>query len=370
MSNVEGGVPAGGFQISWLIPPAFNEIPVDIDDIDEAAERLFRIVTDLRDDEDEQVKMYVLLAHAIDELRSAGAVYAGMCAMSRGGRPTMATVVAYLMPAMGNNATEALHEAFSGLQEAYPEDDVRIADLPCGQGVVRIGDSVFELPEDMSPIGEAVDIPRGQIQVYVPLPNDAEILTLELSTPSMEDWDFYSEMFAGIVKSLRLRTVEEVRSDITIAQAVMIPAAKLKAEVRQALHFHSSRILDALEGRGTASQDSRAMAAVCLECLSVGLEIPCCAVHRWCIEETPGHDPSEVMTGLNGRLQAGGWISLTEARGAGLMFMEESGFGHRVDMALRADRKITVEVTSPCVQRSGEAQLGLTWFGRRRSSAS
>ncbi|MFI1963520.1 hypothetical protein ACH429_05165 [Streptomyces pathocidini] len=350
--------------VGWIIPPFFHEIPVDVEDADAAAERLYDVVKEVlaHGTEDEQLRMFLIYATLVGELRDAGAVYAGFCAMDMGGRPSTATVAVYRIPLQGITADQVLAETYAGLRRAHPDDDIQVSDLPCGKGVVRIGGAPFTLAAEVSPTGEPVEVPRGQIQVYVPLPNDADLLVFELSTPSMEDWDFYSEIFAEIVRTLDWGTDEEVEMATVLSQAPSIPDVAPDPAVVQELYACSSRVLDSLAVRGRMDQGNQVSAVTCPDCWSKGLRSACAVRHQWQVEEVEDEVLAAALGRLDGQLQAGGWFKLAETEGRSVALAADGGSGPRVSAALiPGQRRLVVEVTAPCtrtVRGTGDSVFG------------
>lgn len=355
--------------VGWVMPPFFHELPLDTDDADEAAERLYETVREVLPggtDED-RFRMFVTYCAIIPELRDAGAVYAGFCTLDVGGRPSTASVAVYRTPLGGDlTAEEALTQSLAALERAYPGDDVRISDLPCGQGraraVVRIGDAPFTLAPEASPTGAPLEVPRGQIQVYLPLPGDAELLVFELSTPCMEDWDLYSELFATIVRSLDWATEEEARMAAALSPAEAVPDAAPDPAVVQDLYAHSSRVLDGLAVRGRMDEGNQVSAVTCGDCWARGLRSACAARHHWQIDDVDDALLAAAVGRLDEAFQGQGWLKLSGTPGRSVTLAANGGSGHQVGVALApGGRRLVVEVVAPCtrtVRGPGDSVFG------------
>lgn len=357
-----------GLHVGWVVPPFFHELPVNSDDVDEAGEQLYETVRNVLPGgtEDDRFRMFVTYAGIIDDLRNAGAVYAGFCNLDFDGRPSTATVAVYRMPLQDVTAEDALTEALTGLRRAYPDDDVRISTLPSGKGdaqaVVRIGQAPFTLAAEASPTGEPLEVPRGQIQVYIPLPNDADLLAFELSTPCMEDWDFYSELFATIVRTLDWATEEQAEMEAALSQAQPVPDVAPDAAVVQELYSFSSRVLDALGVRGRMDEGNTVSAVACADCWSKGLTSVCTARHLWQIDDVDEALLSAAVGRLDAAFQSQGWLKLAGTPGESVSLAADSGTGHRVNVTLIRDRqRLVVEVVAPCtrtVRGPGDSVFG------------
>lgn len=343
--------------IGWVMPPFFHELPLDTDDGDEAAERLYETVQKVlagSTDED-RFRMFVTYSAIIGDLRDAGAVYAGFCTLDVDGRPSTASVAVYRTPLRDITAEDALAQALSALQRAYPGDDVRISNLPCGNGeakaVVRIGDAPFTLAPEASPTGQPLEVPRGQIQVYIPLPNDAEMLVFELSTPCMEDWDLYSELFATIVRTLDWATDEEAEMAAALSQAQPVPDVAPDPAVVQELYALSSRILDVLAVRGRMDEGNQVSAVTCADCWTKGLRSVCTARHQWQIDDVEDASLAAALVRLDETSQGQGWLKLSGTPGRSVSLAADGGSGHQVNATLVAGRRrLVVEVVAPCTR--------------------
>jgi hypothetical protein len=351
-----GTADATGLHVGWIIPPFFHELPLDTDDADEVGERLYALVKEVlaHGTEDEKLRMFILYAQVIGELRDAGAVYGGVCFLDMDGRPSTASVAVYQMPLEGVTHDEALAQAEAALTAAHPDDDVRVSELPYGggRGVVRIGAAPVTLPAELSPTGEPVEVPRGLIQVFVPLPNDVDMLAFELSTPSMEDWDLYSEIFAEIVRSLDWATEEEAQLAAALSGAPPAQDIAPGEGVVRELYARSSRVLEALGVRGRMDGDAnRVSATTCPGCWSKGLSSVCSARHQWQIEDAPDAALASAVGRLTARFQADGWQTVAQTENRNVTLVADGGTGHRVNVAVvPGQRRIVAEVIAPCTR--------------------
>jgi hypothetical protein len=357
-----------GLHVGWIIPPFFHELPIDSDDTEEVGERLYALVKEVlaHGTEDDQLRMFILYAQVIGELRDAGAVYGGVCFMDMDGRPSTASVAVYQTPMEGITHEEALVQAEAALTAAHPDDDIRVSELPYGggRGVVRIGSAPVALPAELSPTGEAVEAPRGLIQVFVPLPCDSDMLTFELSTPCTEDWDFYSEIFAEIVRSLDWATEEEARLATALSQAPPTPdVTPDESEVKE-LYARSSRVLEALAVRGRMDEATNQVSATtCSGCWSKGLRSVCTARHQWQIDEVDDTVLSAAVGRLEARLRADGWQSAERTEGR-VSLVADGGSGHRINAALApGQRRLLIEVIAPCTRAVPAPGDGGSAFG-------
>lgn len=369
--TMSAAVPGAGrseLHVGWIMPPFFRELPVDAEDVDEAGERLGELVRTVlaQGSEDDQITMFALYLQITAQLADLGAEYAGFCLLDMDGRPSTATVAVYRMPLDDTTAGEALAQAFSALRRAYPDDDVQISSLPAGRGdtqaVVRIGDAPFTLAPEASPSGEPLTVVRGQIQVYIPLPNDRDMLVFELSTPCMQDWDLYSELFATIIRTLDWATEEEAEMAAALSRVQPVAEVTPDPAVVQDLYAHSSLVLDGLGVRGRMDEGNAVSAVTCVECWSKGLTSACTARHQWQMDDVEEAVLAGAITKLDRAFQTQGWLKVSGTPDQSVSLAADGGQGTRVDATLLVGRRrLVVEVVAPCtrtVRGSGDTVFG------------
>ncbi|MFC8449969.1 hypothetical protein [Kitasatospora sp. NPDC057223] len=191
-------------QIRFVVPPAFHEIPV-LGTEDEVAERLWEVVSEVlagRPEEDRLLWAGMLIP-LIPPMADAGVLYSGICLVDIDGRPSTASVLVSLNPLGDLRYEEALDTTAAQLAEGRPEAEITQVELPAGRAVVMVGTEVTPVTGPTAD-GEDAALSTSAIQVYLPLPNEREMLSLELSTPCAEDWELYSEVFADIVGSIHV----------------------------------------------------------------------------------------------------------------------------------------------------------------------
>ncbi|MFB7475703.1 hypothetical protein [Kitasatospora sp. NPDC056184] len=213
-------------QIRFVVPPAFHDIPV-LGTEGQIAEQLWEVVCEVlaSEGDDLRTEWAAVLAGLIPPMAEAGTIYAGLCLLDIEGRTSTASVVATLAPLGGLHPARAVDGLREGLSRARPQATVTELALPAGRAVAVI-DAVS------TPIGETA-LATSVIQVHLPLPNESQLLSLELSTPCAEDWELYSEVFAGIVRSVHLEFADLPLSDPG-PMAESAPSAAVEAKVRAA----------------------------------------------------------------------------------------------------------------------------------------
>lgn len=211
MSDIPTATEDTRLQIRFVVPPAFHEVPVLGTD-DEVAEELWELVCEVlaSHPEEMRVRWAVALAELIPPMAEAGVIHAGMCLVDVDGRPSTASIVASVCPLVGTEYPGAVDFLLTRLALSRPEAEVTAIELPAGRAVAVIDAVATPVDDGSTPLdGLAVPLVDGTlttsvIQVHLPLPNESQLLSLELSTPCPKDWVLYSELFADVVRSIHL----------------------------------------------------------------------------------------------------------------------------------------------------------------------
>ncbi|MGX1155363.1 hypothetical protein RKD39_002941 [Streptomyces albogriseolus] len=193
-----------GIEVRWIMPEGFFELPFEADDLDELADQLVALAKQALPGADEEVQLQyaAMCAAHYDEFIEAGVQYAGFVNTEVDGVRCTATVNVSLMDLderAGRNpagflATTMRHLGLGQVDEVQ---------LPCGPAVTCVGNRASNVDGVLTQSGQDEQIWTSFIQVQIPLSNGT-VLVLEMGTPTVEGWDVFSAMFAGIVKSVRL----------------------------------------------------------------------------------------------------------------------------------------------------------------------
>ncbi|MEU1081453.1 hypothetical protein ABZ368_14600 [Streptomyces sp. NPDC005908] len=193
-----------GIEVRWIMPEDFFELPFEADDLDELADQLVALAKQALPGANEEVQLQyaAMCAAHYDEFIEAGVQYAGFVTTEVDGVRCTATVNVSLMDfdeRAGRNpagfiATTMRHLGLGQVDEAH---------LPCGPAVTCVGNRASNVDGALTQSGQDEPIWTSFIQVQIPLDNGT-VLVMEMGTPTVEGWDVFSAMFAGIVKSVRL----------------------------------------------------------------------------------------------------------------------------------------------------------------------
>ncbi|WDV53689.1 hypothetical protein PV963_26680 [Streptomyces coeruleorubidus] len=193
----------GGIEVRWIMPEGFLELPFEADDLEELGKQLLELAKQALPGADEEVQVQyaaMCVAH-YDEFIEAGVQYAGFVTTEVDGVRCTATVNVSLLDLderAGSNpvgfiATTMRHLELGQIGEVQ---------LPCGPAVTCVGNRSSSIDGSLTQSGQDESIWTSFIQVQIPLTNGT-VLLLEMGTSTVEGWDVFSAMFAGIVKSVR-----------------------------------------------------------------------------------------------------------------------------------------------------------------------
>lgn len=200
-----------GIEVRWIMPEGFLELPFEADDLDELADHLVELAKQALPgaNEEVQVQYAAMCAAHYDEFIEAGVQYAGFVTTEVDGVRCTASVNVSLLDLderaganpVGFIATTMRHLELGQIGEV---------ELPCGPAVTCVGNRSSGIDGSLTQSGQDEPVWTSFIQVQIPL-NNGTVLLLEMGTPTVEGWDVFSAMFAGVVKSVRFFDAEELR---------------------------------------------------------------------------------------------------------------------------------------------------------------
>ncbi|MEW2523244.1 hypothetical protein [Streptomyces sp. NPDC047071] len=207
MSETTGVATAAGgelFHVRWIMPEGFFELPTEAEDIDELADKLIDLAREIqpRSTPEMQYLWAAMVGSTYDELVDAGVQYAGFVVTEVDDVRCTANVSVALAD-LPDEARFSPVEGTARALRALGRGEVEELSLPCGPGVSWIGSRRAAVDGSLTPSGEEEPFWTSFINVQVPLSNGTAVV-LEMSTPTMEGWDVFSSMFAGVCRSLQL----------------------------------------------------------------------------------------------------------------------------------------------------------------------
>ncbi|WP_405007364.1 hypothetical protein OHV13_27750 [Kitasatospora purpeofusca] len=204
------GIPAGGG-----IAPATGAAAAELTaHLAETAEELFSgtAPADRRE--------FALIAAALaDVVTASGAVYAGVAAVQVDGRAADATLVVSLarhpLPITGL-ATE--------LATVRRHAEVWTVLLPAGPAAVLVEGRSVPVPGPLAADGVRRWAVTSVVEAFVPLPDGASVLCVQLTTAQPQDWELYTDVFAELLKSVQFGW-----DGVPAAPAAPLPVVSLPA---------------------------------------------------------------------------------------------------------------------------------------------
>jgi hypothetical protein len=202
-------VAAASERLTFRVPPAFFELPVY-----EAPEQVGQALIELAQDiyPAGNAELWYQYAAAqlpvVAEMMEDGVSYAGFCLLDLDGRRSTATVTAKLLESVPGGQKMTASSVAAELAGAGDQTQIETVWLAAGEAVARFSSEIMSLPAEITDSGRVEEVQIGKIAVFLPLRRDAEMALFELSTPCMEDWDLYSELFFNIVNTLEVHDGE------------------------------------------------------------------------------------------------------------------------------------------------------------------
>ncbi|MFB7666157.1 hypothetical protein ACFC1R_19745 [Kitasatospora sp. NPDC056138] len=189
-----------GVEVRLVLPSVFHALTARgaaatrIAQLAEVAEELFA-GSDVR-----ARKEWAVLTAALGKpSSSAGTLFAGVSALRVSGRPSHASLVISLTHRPGQ-----ISELATQLADTRPLAEVWTVLLPAGPAAVLVEERTSPIPAALSNDGQPYWTSSSVAQAFVPLPDGASVLVIQLSVAQPEDWELYMGSFAEVLKSVQL----------------------------------------------------------------------------------------------------------------------------------------------------------------------
>jgi len=196
-------------RMTFRVPPAFHELPV-WETPELVGEALIELAQDIYPQGDAELWFQYAAAQLplVGEMMADGISYAGFCLLDLDGRRSTATVTATLLESVPDGQKMTASSIAAELAGSGEGTQVETVWLAAGEAVARFTSEIMNLPAEITDSGQPEDVEIGKITVFLPLRRHAEMALFELSTPCMQDWDLYSELFFSIVNTLEVADAE------------------------------------------------------------------------------------------------------------------------------------------------------------------
>ncbi|MFF4630895.1 hypothetical protein [Streptomyces griseorubiginosus] len=231
-----GGGPAGTAviatpRLTFRVPPAFFELPVY-----ETEEQVGQALIELAQDIYPQGTPELWFQYAatqlplVAQMMEAGVDYAGFCLLDLDGRRSTATVTGALLESVPDGRKMTASSVAAELAGLGGEEaQVETVWLTAGEAAVRFTADVTTLPAELTDSGRTEEVQVGKIAVFLPLRREAEMVLFELSTPCMQDWDLYSDLFFNIVNTIEVHSDSAVEAQVPEQPAAVPPSGPADA---------------------------------------------------------------------------------------------------------------------------------------------
>ncbi|WP_405014138.1 hypothetical protein [Kitasatospora sp. NBC_01539] len=189
-----------GVEVRLVVPSVFHPLTAHGDDaavaghLAEVAEELFAGSGPAA-----RREWSVIAASLAAGAAEAGVVFAGLAALRAADRRTRASLTVALHPVHGP-ADETAHR----LADARPHAEVWTVLLPAGPAALLVEPRSTAVPAPLGADGAQQWVAGSVVEAFVPLPDGATTLTLQLGTVQAEDWELYTEVFAQVLLSVQL----------------------------------------------------------------------------------------------------------------------------------------------------------------------
>ncbi|GGZ39177.1 hypothetical protein [Streptomyces poonensis] len=214
-------------RLTFRVPPAFFELPVQ-EAPEELGEALAELAQDVYPEGNAELWFQYVAAQLplVIEMMEAGVSYAGFCLLDLDGRRSTATVTATLLESVPGGEKATASSVAAELAGSGDQVHVETVWLAAGEAVARFTSEITTLPAEITDSGRSEEVEIGKIAVFVPLRRDAEMALFELSTPCMQDWDLYSELFFNIVNTLEVNDAGTPVEDPRPQQSEGVPPSR------------------------------------------------------------------------------------------------------------------------------------------------
>lgn len=196
-------------RLTFRVPPAFFELPV-YEDPEQIGQALIELAQDVYPEGNPELwfQYAAIQLPVVAEMMDAGISYAGFCLLDLDGRRSTASVTATLLESVPDGQKMTASSIAAELAGSGDETQIETVWLAAGEAVARFSSEIMSLPAEITDSGRTEEVEIGKITVFLPLRREAEMALFELSTPCMEDWDLYSELFFNIVNTLEVNDGE------------------------------------------------------------------------------------------------------------------------------------------------------------------
>ncbi|MFD8479852.1 hypothetical protein [Kitasatospora sp. NPDC059673] len=189
-----------GVEARLVVPPAFHTLTVRGSGnalsahLTETAEELFSGASPA-----ERNDFAVVAALLAEQFAAANVAYAGVATLLVNGRRSRVSLVVSTVP-----CAQPIQELAVELSTERPFSEVWTVLLPAGPAAVLVENRAMPALKELRDERPGGVVHSSVVEAFVPMPDGATVLTVQLTTSDTEDWDVYTSVFADLLCSVQL----------------------------------------------------------------------------------------------------------------------------------------------------------------------
>ncbi|MFG2694224.1 hypothetical protein [Kitasatospora sp. NPDC048407] len=189
-----------GVEARLVVPPAFHTLTVRGSGnalsahLTETAEELFSGASPA-----ERNDFAVVAALLSEQFAASSVAYAGVATLLVNGRRSRVSLVVSTVP-----CAQPIQELAVELSTERPYSEVWTVLLPAGPAAVLVENRAMPALKELHDERPGGVVYSSVVEAFVPMPDGATVLTVQLTTSDTEDWDVYTSVFADLLCSVQL----------------------------------------------------------------------------------------------------------------------------------------------------------------------
>ncbi|GAA2992233.1 hypothetical protein LV75_006491 [Actinokineospora diospyrosa] len=195
--------PTTDLPMSFSVPEQFREIDFSVSAEDNTNKLLDELTALDPRPSDEQIAHAVLAQQAMYEmLAAAGAVWAGILLCAPEGEGHLSSIMLTVTARPSELANEqTVHRLARTMGAIYPDAEVGVVRLPCGDAVVLTEEAKVEKPVNLLADGGGPTLVR-QMHVFVPIPDRCAMADFAVATENVPQWEECVDIVGAVCKTI------------------------------------------------------------------------------------------------------------------------------------------------------------------------
>ncbi|WP_156892936.1 hypothetical protein [Actinokineospora enzanensis] len=189
--------------MSFSVPEQFHEVDFTVSAEDNTNKLIDKLNMVNPRPSDEQIAHAVLAQQAMYEmLAAAGAVWAGILLCRPEGEGHLSSVMLTVTARPSELANEqTVHRLARTMGAIYPDAEVGVVRLPCGDAVVLTEEAKVDRPVNLLVDGGGPTRVR-QMHVFVPIPDRYAMADFAVATENIPQWDECVDIVGAVCKTI------------------------------------------------------------------------------------------------------------------------------------------------------------------------